>query len=166
MWAILPLVIIITAIIILRVVTLIDNHGRDWTTNFAAWSDDEKDPEAQPLTLPNRPPELAQRIARWAGQQPAWKVLDFGAAAQVATTQSGQVDADAESTERIMRLHLTRTTRLLRFVDDIHVTLESVGKEGEPKTIVRAESKSRVGKGDLGQNPRNLRELRAALSGR
>ncbi|MEM9368665.1 MAG: DUF1499 domain-containing protein [Planctomycetota bacterium] len=161
MLVILPL--LITALIVLRLILLVDDHGRDWTTNFAAWTDEASDASMQPLRLPNRPPELSQRIARWAGQQPAWKVLDFGASATVKTTESGHVDADAESTEKIMRLHLTRTTPLFRFVDDIHVTLEAVGTSEAPRTIVRAESKSRVGKGDLGQNPRNLRELRSAL---
>jgi uncharacterized protein (DUF1499 family) len=53
----------------------------------------------------------------------------------------------------------TRTTRIFRFVDDISVLLEpAVGG-----TAVAARSGSRIGRGDLGQNRRNLAELWEAL---
>ena len=43
----------------------------------------------------------------------------------------------------------------MRFTDDIVVVLRTEGD----LTRVQAQSQSRVGKGDLGQNPRNLKEL-------
>jgi uncharacterized protein (DUF1499 family) len=43
----------------------------------------------------------------------------------------------------------------MKYRDDIRVQIEPAA-EG---TRLSAESRSRVGKGDLGQNPRNLREL-------
>lgn len=52
-------------------------------------------------------------------------------------------------------LHLTRTTPVFRFVDDVRLVFE-------PKPTgcrVHAESRSRVGVGDLGQNRRNILEL-------
>ena len=52
-------------------------------------------------------------------------------------------------------LHATRRTRIMCFVDDIRIRLEEV-PEG---TRLHARSQSRVGKGDLGQNRRNLLEL-------
>jgi uncharacterized protein (DUF1499 family) len=52
-------------------------------------------------------------------------------------------------------MKLTRTTPVMRFTDDIDVVLRAEGNS----TRVQAESQSRVGKGDLGQNPRNLKEL-------
>ena len=52
-------------------------------------------------------------------------------------------------------LHATRRTGLFRFIDD--VTVQVVG--GSYGSEVYFESASRVGKGDLGQNPRNLAEL-------
>lgn len=58
-----------------------------------------------------------------------------------------------------LTFYLTRTTPLLRFTDDIEVFL-SVSFEG---TRIEIKSQSRVGKGDLGQNPRNIRELNRAL---
>ena len=49
----------------------------------------------------------------------------------------------------------TRTTRLFRFVDDVLLLLEPA----HGGTRVSARSASRVGRGDLGQNRRNLAEL-------
>ncbi len=57
-------------------------------------------------------------------------------------------------------LLLTRRTRLVRYVDDIRLTFAPA----PGGTLVHAESKSRVGKGDLGQNRRNILELWRALS--
>jgi uncharacterized protein (DUF1499 family) len=57
-------------------------------------------------------------------------------------------------------VHATRTTRLWRFVDDITLRLEPT----PTGTRLHARSQSRVGKGDLGQNRRNLRQLFAAIA--
>lgn len=56
-------------------------------------------------------------------------------------------------------LKAVRTTRLLRFEDDVAVLVSAHGG------ITRAEftSASRVGNSDLGQNPRNLQELLDSL---
>jgi uncharacterized protein (DUF1499 family) len=50
-------------------------------------------------------------------------------------------------------------TPVLRFKDDVTVTIRRKGG----KTIVSVRSRSRVGKFDLGQNARNIRELLQAL---
>ena len=55
---------------------------------------------------------------------------------------------------------MTRRTRVFRFIDDITIEFH----ETTSGVRVEAESRSRVGKGDLGQNPRNLIELSKALS--
>lgn len=57
-------------------------------------------------------------------------------------------------------IHATRRTRMMRYVDDISLRLEALT---EQQTRLHARSQSRVGKGDLGQNRRNLRELWRAL---
>lgn len=58
------------------------------------------------------------------------------------------------------RIHATHTTRLLRFVDDVNIYVVQ-GLDGVTKLEVV--SQSRVGKGDFGQNKRNIRELLTAL---
>jgi len=57
-------------------------------------------------------------------------------------------------------LHFIRRTRVFRFADDIRLMLRVDG----PNVRVDAESRSRLGKGDLGQNRRNIRELWVATS--
>ena len=56
-------------------------------------------------------------------------------------------------------LHATRRTGLFRFVDDVTVRVV----ERASGTEVYFESASRIGKGDLGQNRRNLKELLRAI---
>ena len=53
-----------------------------------------------------------------------------------------------------------RTTRLLRFRDDVKIRVYSEGA-GAGAEIT---SSSRIGKGDLGQNPRNIEELLQAVT--
>ena len=132
----------ITAIIMLSIFARIDNWRRDWTSNFAELSDQADDVELRPITVSGDPPSVAEKIRQWANQQPRWhfeSVQDEGG---------------------MLVVHLTRATRLFRFIDDIHVKLVP-SDEG---TQIRAQSQSRVGKGDLGQNPRNLKALVRTLA--
>lgn len=48
-----------------------------------------------------------------------------------------------------------RQTRIFRFKDDVSVSISSADNGSE----AHFHSASRIGKGDMGQNPRNLREL-------
>ncbi len=128
----------VTLLSVVAVIWRVDDWSRDWTENTA---------ELDPVDLDVDLERAVQQITRWAGSQPAWNV------------QSVQRPNDQS-----VRIHLTRTTRVLRFVDDIHVTLRPRG-DGQGVRI-EATSESRVGKGDLGQNPRNLAELTRGLPGR
>lgn len=62
-------------------------------------------------------------------------------------------------------IEVESATRLWRFVDDVHI---SVGLDEDAQTRVDMTSASRVGRGDLGRNPRTigrfLRELDRALA--
>lgn len=51
--------------------------------------------------------------------------------------------------------HFVRSTGLMGFKDDVWMVVTEQGNG----VVLFAESRSRVGKGDLGQNPRNLDEL-------
>ena len=57
------------------------------------------------------------------------------------------------------KLHLTRKTGVVRFVDDIRLTLQKTATGVQ----AHAESRSRVGTGDFGQNRRNILELWRAV---
>jgi uncharacterized protein (DUF1499 family) len=120
----------------------VDDWSRDLTTNTAATSATAKNPSLRPIES-NRPPaELAELISTTAGKIPGWEFV----------TQEEGRDA--------IVLHFVRTTRLMRFKDDITVQIRpTAGQSSLTRWEVSAESKSRVGKGDFGQNPRNLAEL-------
>lgn len=112
------------------------------TKNWADLADDDPDPRLRPLLLPGAPAGSVRRAASILAALPRWQV----------------VAADPEAGT----LHATHATRLWRFLDDVQVRFEA-----HPSgTRITAHSQSRIGKGDLGQNRRNLRALNAALSGR
>ena len=97
------------------------------------------------LTLvAGRPAEVAERMTTAMEGNPAWKA-------------QWQVLSCCE-TDGVIQIHATRTTRVFRFVDDIHVKLSSPD-HSSTQSAVRATSRSRVGKGDFGQNARNLAQL-------
>jgi uncharacterized protein (DUF1499 family) len=136
----------ITLLVIAAVAWQIDDWSRDWTQNTAELSKDADRPELRPLHLQVDARGALERIRQWVDDQPAWEVVN--------------IVPEKESPRTI---HLTRTTRWFRFVDDIHVTLRD--DESGRGVVLDAHSQSRIGKGDLGQNPRNLMELTRGLRG-
>ena len=140
-WVALAITLAVMAIIALR----IDDWSRDWTQNTAQLSPDAEKPELRPLELSGTSIQIAERIESWIRKQPNWKLV------------SSETNQDQTIT-----LKLTRTTKLFRFVDDIVVVLRPIS---EGHVELNATSGSRIGKGDLGQNPRNLMELTAGLRG-
>jgi uncharacterized protein (DUF1499 family) len=141
---------LMTALVILAVVLLavfpilalqVDDWGRDLTTNHAETSLDAGDQALRPLASDRSVDETAAAIQRAAQTLPRW-------------TFAGQTDAGD-----VITLRYVRATRLLGFKDDITLRVEpSAGG-----ATVHATSQSRVGKGDLGQNPRNLKEILGAV---
>lgn len=59
-------------------------------------------------------------------------------------------------------IEATATTRLLKFKDDVTITITPEGGG----TVVNLRSKSRIGKGDLGTNARRIRVFQAELAKR
>ncbi len=121
------------------VVATVDDWKRDLSHNRA--TTEEELPGITPLETFLAPPQAADVVVKAAATIPRWE-LDM------------RDDAGDSVT-----LGFVRTTPLLRFCDDILVTLTSV----PGGTRLTATSQSRVGKGDFGQNPRNLRELLNAV---
>lgn len=111
------------------------------TMNFAETDPSSPDPQLRPLRVSGSPGEAAELVRKFVGRNPRWKLVKDG------TDGSHQ------------RLQLVVYSRLFRFKDDVVVTITTDG----PDSIVEARSQSRVGKGDLGQNKRNLRELFTGL---
>jgi len=119
----------------------VDDWSRDLTTNVAETDPEAKDPLLRPLELRRSVSETAPLIEHAAAALPRWDGVD------VAVDSAGAV------------LHLVRTSGLFRLRDDVTVWVE--GRRGGCE--IRARSASRVGSGDLGQNPRNLRVLMRAI---
>jgi uncharacterized protein (DUF1499 family) len=137
------LVLLVTLIPVVWMLMLIDNWSRDFTTNHARTTREADDPLLRPLESKLSPAAMLEKITAWVATKSRWQIV------------SSQQQADGG-----MVVHLVRTTMIFRFKDDIHVTIEPMEPAG---CIVSATSQSRIGKGDLGQNPRNLKEMMGAI---
>jgi uncharacterized protein (DUF1499 family) len=112
-----------------------------WLTRNWADTDEPGDPTLTPPELQLPPAEALRFAEELIRQLPRWQV-------EASDPEKGTI-------------HATRRTRLWRFVDDIRLRLEPT-----PEGVrIHARSQSRLGKGDLGQNRRNLLELFAVLHG-
>jgi len=107
-----------------------------WFTKNWANTTEPTHADLAPLRLPGPVADVTARL-KVAGQVSGWRLK-------------------GESPDG---LHFVRRTRVFRFADDIRLTLRAEG------AVVRvdAESRSRLGKGDFGQNRRNIRELWATV---
>jgi uncharacterized protein (DUF1499 family) len=141
MWLILWIVLgcLVAGLLAIAVVlvTHVEDWSRDLSTNVAATSDEARDPRLRPIASPLAPADLAERVVSAARSLPRWELVE--------RSRDGE----------FIVLHFVRTTGLLQFQDDIRVRIDPAARGSR----LSAESRSRVGKGDLGQNPRNLREL-------
>src|SRR5947199_5913540 len=110
-----------------------------WLTRNWADTDEPGRANPAPLELPLPHAEALARVEGAVRGLPRWQV-------EVVDREGGVLRA-------------TRRSRLWRFVDDVTVRLEPA----PGGTRVHARSQSRVGKGDPGQNRRQLLELFRAL---
>ncbi len=108
-----------------------------WFTENRANTTEPTHADLAPLRLPGTMAQIEARVRGACGRLRGWAV------------ESAEPGA----------MHLVRRTRVLGFADDIRLTLVTDGAG----VRIDAESRSRVGKGDLGQNRRNILELFAAL---
>ena len=106
-------------------------------SNFAVTEVAATDSSLRPHHFPAPPALMRDRVLSIVRSLPRWQVRDT----------SGAV------------LWVTRTTRLFRFVDDLYILIDT----SDSGSLVLVRSASRVGKGDLGQNRRNIIELWTAL---
>jgi len=92
-----------------------------------------------PDILPRRYEAEVERVFDAAlhavSQLPRWSLVSY-------RLETGEIRAEAR-------------TRLFRFVDDVHIRVVSEGSAA----VVLVRSASRVGRGDFGQNARNIRAL-------
>jgi uncharacterized protein (DUF1499 family) len=128
--------------------SMVDDWGRDFTTNFAELSDHGEDLRLRPVELERSPEVVVAAIKDAARRLGNWEV-------------TGEASGGGA-----VALSLVRTTPVFRFKDDVTLRVADLGGGSR----ITGDSRSRVGKGDLGQNPRNLIEIldetRAVLEAR
>jgi uncharacterized protein (DUF1499 family) len=110
-----------------------------WFRRNWADTDEPGDPALTPPELALPPGDALAHVERVLRTLPRWQVEAIDAAQGI--------------------LEATRRTRLWGFIDDVTLRLEPT----PTGTRIHARSQSRIGKGDLGQNRRNLLELFRAL---
>ncbi|WP_207394838.1 DUF1499 domain-containing protein [Bremerella alba] len=131
---------ILAVLIVVPLVALsliVDDWSRDLTTNHAETTRSHPNEMLRPLTVSGDRPSVAVDVSEAIERLKNWKIESI--------TPEGKRTI----------IHATRTTKLFKFTDDIRVYLNDV----EGGIQITATSQSRVGKGDLGQNPRNIAEL-------
>lgn len=96
--------------------------------------------ELQPLYFSAEPQRVYDEAKLAAAELPRWQVVREDVSARTLWAES--------------------TTPTLKFVDDITIRVEPVT---EFVTVVHTRSASRVGKGDFGQNARNIRAFQAGM---
>lgn len=121
----------------------IEDWSRDLSQNTAETSPLEDQELMRPAIISLAPDETVKLIRSTLAGLSRWE-----------ETPGGETTNGDEIT-----MNLVHTTLFLRFKDDVTVTV-SPGADG---SVVRVASKSRIGKGDLGQNPRNIKQLLYAV---
>lgn len=127
---------------------LVDDWSRDLTTNQAVTSEDNQDPELRPIETKATYLEIQTAAARQSGRY-EWAFHEEAKPLPGDSPLAGVAAAGRPP------IYLEHRTAVFQFVDDVWLVVEDLGD----RRRVHAESRSRIGKGDLGQNPRNLREL-------
>jgi len=130
-------VLAVTTLITVVILSRVNDWGRDFSTNVAMTNESSK---LKPLRLSLSVDEAFERLRQTVSAMPHW-----------------QWTTDSRSEEGAVIVDLVRSTKLFRFKDDVQVKLTT--DTSGSGVVINVVSRSRVGKGDLGQNPRNIREL-------
>ncbi len=149
---------LITGGIVLSIALRIDDWKRDFSQNEAELSENATREQLKPLEFSSDSETVATALREWVQSESKW---------QWVSSEDTESDTESGDGNRTIEIKLTRTTPLFRFTDDITVTIQSTtnGPSGGPSGgRLTAHSKSRLGKGDLGQNPRNLIELKSGVA--
>ena len=119
--------------------------GAGWTTNDVSTGDPNGYPDLTPRTYDSSPENTLTYAAAAASGLRGWRVT--------------RRDTDA------LKLYIEVRTAIPLFTDDVTVSVSPAGARGD-SSRVSIRSKSRVGRGDLGENARHVRALQAAMDKR
>lgn len=144
-WSVIAAGVVITLAVI--VCLQVDDWSRDWTTNHAQTDPASTDENMRPLATDLSPVNMGRLVLDTMQARRQWKIVEHDLPG---------VDSPESPT---VTIHLVHKTFLLGFKDDVIVRISP----NETGSITTVTSQSRIGKGDLGQNPRNIRELMTIL---
>jgi len=147
------LVVIVSPLAVMAV--LVDDWSRDLSQNTSSTAPEHADPRLRPREVDASVDALNSAVARFVASHAAWRRAD-----EKPLPGDSPIATYADPPARVV--HFVRSTRLLRFRDDVWLVVEPIA---ERRVRLHVDSRSRLGKGDLGQNPRNVRELLGALAG-
>lgn len=131
----------IAGAVVLFLVVTIDDWRRDFTTNHAEIGSKATGPPPHAFVAHQSAADLVEAL-KWAARR-------IGSWEYVGTT--------AEGTDTLVLF--VRTSKIFQLKNDVRMYVRDRGNS----RLVFGESRSRWGAGDLGQNPRNLREILAEL---
>jgi uncharacterized protein (DUF1499 family) len=117
---------------------------RPFTVNDITTGESEMYPELKPLETSASPEKVLEALKKLFDRQgKRWRL-------------SG-VDHDEHRAEGEIE------TALFGFIDDVTIRIKPTETNDSTRSKVNIRSRSRVGKGDLGKNARNIRRLKAGL---
>jgi len=135
-------------ILLVYVLLGIDDWGRDWVQHEATQRFEPANRHVAGLL--DMPPGHPGRVS----------LAEWSDAVQWAGNRIKNLKFTGEAADGDTRvLKFVRTHRLLRIKDDVTVRIERSGRE----QTIETHSAARLGIGDLGRNPRNIRRLYAEL---
>lgn len=138
-WILIALVIALVLLPLVGTALVVDDWSRDLSTNTAETDADAADESMRPLATSADFDRIEQAAKRITQESSAWEFVTADPAEQT--------------------LHLVHVSGLLKFRDDVKLRVESL-PDGQQ---IHIRSQSRIGKGDLGQNPRNIRDIHQRL---
>lgn len=132
---------VLAAAVVLLVVFSVDDWSRDFTASAASITADASDPTLRSRVYDRSAEELVAAVRQAASRIRSWEYVG---------------DTEDGNTTLIL---FVRAGRIWRFKDDVVIRVDDLGGQ----RVLTGESRSRIGVGDLGRNPRNLRRLLAEL---
>jgi len=126
----------VTAVITIAILSRVGDWRRDFTTNVASTANGT---DLEPLRLEGTVDDAIVSLKVALDSMSNWQLVN------------------SQNVPEMTVIDLVRTTPIFRFKDDVKVSIRK--DDSRNGVIIDAVSRSRVGKGDLGQNPRNIREL-------
>ena len=128
----------------------VEDWGRDLTTNIASTSVDGSDQSLRPLEVDASSTQVKEALESLCESSTSWESASEPVPVPEDATAFANLDKQVDT------IHLLHVSGIFKYRDDIWIALEEKPAGG---LRLHAESRSRIGKGDLGQNPRNIREL-------